>query len=58
MVVSFTPPPLYLQGRRHWYPLNRKLGEPETIWTLYGGEKSMPLLGIKHSDSSVVQNLF
>jgi hypothetical protein len=25
-VVSFTPRPLYLQGKSYWYPLDRRLG--------------------------------
>jgi hypothetical protein len=29
-VVSFTPRPLYPQGKSHWYPLDRKLGEPQS----------------------------
>jgi hypothetical protein len=29
-VVSFTPRPLYRQGKSPWYPLGRKLGEPQS----------------------------
>jgi hypothetical protein len=29
-VVSFTLPPLYPQGKRPWYPLNRSLGGPQS----------------------------
>jgi hypothetical protein len=28
-VVSFTPRPLYLQGKSPWYPLSRRLGGPQ-----------------------------
>jgi hypothetical protein len=28
-MVSFTPRPLYPQGKSPWYPLNRKLGGPQ-----------------------------
>jgi hypothetical protein len=30
-VVSFTPWPLYPQGKRHWYPLDRRLVGPIAI---------------------------
>jgi hypothetical protein len=29
-VVSFTPRPLYPQGKSPWYPLDRRLGEPQS----------------------------
>jgi hypothetical protein len=29
-VVSFTPQPLYPQGKRRWYPLDRRLGGPQS----------------------------
>jgi len=29
-VVSFTPRPLYLQGKSPWYPLDRRLGGPQS----------------------------
>jgi hypothetical protein len=29
-VVSFTPRPLYPQGRSPWYPLDRRLGGPQS----------------------------
>jgi hypothetical protein len=29
-VVSFTPLPLYPQGRNPWHPLNRRLGGPRS----------------------------
>jgi hypothetical protein len=29
-VVSFTPQPLYLQGKSPWYPLDRRLGGPQS----------------------------
>jgi hypothetical protein len=30
-VVSFTPRPLYPQGKRHWYPLGRRLVGPKAV---------------------------
>jgi hypothetical protein len=47
-MVSFTPRPLYPQGKNPWYTLNRRLGEPQNrSW--YGGEKknSQPPPGIE-----------
>jgi hypothetical protein len=29
-VVSFTPQLLYSQGKRPWYPLDRRLGRPQS----------------------------
>jgi len=29
-VVSFTPRPLYPQGKSPWYPLDRRLGDPQS----------------------------
>jgi hypothetical protein len=29
-VVSFTPRPLYPQGKSPWYPLDRRLGGPQS----------------------------
>jgi hypothetical protein len=34
-VVSFTPRPLYPQGKSPWYPLDRRLGGPQ-IGTILG----------------------
>jgi hypothetical protein len=47
-VVSFTPRPLYLQGKSPWYPLDRRLGGPQS-WSGRGGEEknSQPLLGLE-----------
>jgi hypothetical protein len=36
-VVSFTPQPLYPQGKSSRYPLNRRLGEPQSH-SGHGGE--------------------
>jgi hypothetical protein len=51
-VVSFTLRPLYSQGYSPWYPLNRKLGEPQSrsghcvvqknVWPLPGIEPRPP----------------
>jgi hypothetical protein len=41
-VVSFTPRQLYPQGKRPWYPLDRKLGGPQSRsgrGNVSGGEK-------------------
>jgi hypothetical protein len=47
-VVSFTPRPLYRQGKSPWYPLDRRLGEPQSLSGRGGEEKnSQPLLGIE-----------
>jgi hypothetical protein len=32
-VVHFTPNPLYSQGKKPQYPLNKKLGQPETFYS-------------------------
>jgi len=37
-VVSFTPRPLYSQGKIPWYPLDRSLSEPQSK-SGHGGEK-------------------
>jgi hypothetical protein len=47
-VVSFTPRPLYSQGNSPWYPLDRRLGEPQSRSGHNGKEKnSQPLQGIE-----------
>jgi hypothetical protein len=47
-VVSFTPRPLYPQGKSPWYPLDRKLGGPQSRSEPGGEEKnSQPLPGLK-----------
>jgi hypothetical protein len=47
-VVSFTPRPLYPQGKRPWYPLDRRMGGPQN-WSGRGGEEknSSPLPGLE-----------
>jgi hypothetical protein len=45
-VVSFTPRPLFLQGKSPWYPLDRRLGGPQSRSGCGGEEKnSQPLPG-------------
>jgi hypothetical protein len=39
-VVSFTPRLLYFQGKSPWYPLDRRLGEPQSRSGRGGEEKS------------------
>jgi hypothetical protein len=47
-VVSFTPQPLYPRGKRPWYPLDRRLGGPQSRSGRGGEEKnSQPLLEIE-----------
>jgi hypothetical protein len=47
-VVSFTPRPLYPQGKNPWYPLNRRLGGPQSRFGHCGEEKnSQPPPGIE-----------
>jgi hypothetical protein len=47
-LVSFTPRPLYPQGKSLWYPLDRRLGGPQ-IRSGHGGEEknSQPLPGLE-----------
>jgi hypothetical protein len=40
-VVSFTTQPLYLQGKSPWYPLDRRLGGPQSR-SGRGGEEKNP----------------
>jgi hypothetical protein len=47
-VVSFTPRPLYPQGKRSWYPLDRRPGGPQSRSGRGGEEKnSQPPPGIE-----------
>jgi hypothetical protein len=39
-VVSFTPLPLYPQGKSPWYPLDRRLGGPQSRSGRGGLEKN------------------
>jgi hypothetical protein len=39
--VSFTHRPLYPQGKSRWYPLDRKLGGPQSR-SGHGGEEKIP----------------
>jgi hypothetical protein len=39
-VVSFTPRPLYPQGKSPWYPLDRELGGPQSQFGHGGEEKN------------------
>jgi len=43
-VVSFTPRPLYPQGKSPWYPLDRRLGGPQSHSGHGGEEKNSQLL--------------
>jgi hypothetical protein len=47
-VISFTPRPLYLQENCPWYPLNRRLGGPQSRSGRGGEEKNFqPLTGLE-----------
>jgi hypothetical protein len=47
-VISFTPQPLYILGKSRWYPLDRRLGGPQSRSGRGGEEKnSQPLPGIE-----------
>jgi hypothetical protein len=53
--VSFTPRPLYPQGKSPWYPLDRRLGGPQNRSGSGGEEKnSQPLPGLEPSISHPV----
>jgi hypothetical protein len=47
-VISFTHQPLYPQGESTWYPLDRRLGGPQSR-SGHGGEEknSQPLPGLE-----------
>jgi hypothetical protein len=46
-VVNFSPRPLYPQVKSPWYPLDRRLGEPQSLSGRGGEEKnSQPLPGL------------
>jgi hypothetical protein len=46
--VTFTPRPLYTQGKSPWYPLDRRLGGPHSRSRRDGEEKnSQPLPGLE-----------
>jgi hypothetical protein len=47
-VVSFTPRPLYSRGKSPWYPLDRRLGGPQS-WSVPCGVEInlLPLPGIE-----------
>jgi hypothetical protein len=52
-VVSLTPRPLYPQRESPWYPLDRRLGGPQSLSGRGGGEKnSQPLPGL---DPPIIQ---
>jgi hypothetical protein len=54
-VVSFTPRPLYPQGKSTWYPLDRKLGGTQSRSGRGGEQKnSQPLPGL---EPSIIQHV-
>jgi len=44
-VVGFTPCPLYPQGKSPHYPLERRLGGPQS-WAGCGGEEENPIIAL------------
>jgi hypothetical protein len=47
---SFTALLLYPQGKSPWYPLNRRLGGPQSrSWRSGVEENSLPLSGLEHT---------
>jgi hypothetical protein len=51
-VVSFTPLPLYPRGKRLRYPLDRRLGRPQSRSGRCGEEKKLALPAIEPEPSS------
>jgi hypothetical protein len=57
-VVSFTPRPLYPQGKSPWYPLDRRMGGPQSRSGRGGDEKnSQPLPELEPPDHNIKMNL-
>jgi hypothetical protein len=46
-VASFTPRPLYPRGKGPCYPLDRRLGEPQSRSVRYGEVKFFTLPGLE-----------
>jgi hypothetical protein len=58
-VVSFTPRPLYPRGNRPQYPLNRRLGEPQSRSGRCAIEKNfLPVLGIEPGRPACIPSLY
>jgi hypothetical protein len=53
-MVSFTPWPLYLQGKRPWYPLDRRLGGPHNPSGQHEEEKILDCTRTRGSQDSIV----
>jgi hypothetical protein len=43
--VSYTPQPLYPRGKKPWYPLQRRLGGPQSRYGQHGEEKILDPTG-------------
>jgi len=53
--VSFTPRLFYSHGKNPWYPLDRRLGEPQSRSGRGGEDKnSQPLPGLEPRSSSPI----
>jgi hypothetical protein len=46
-LVSFTSRLLYPRGKSPWYPLDRRLGGSQPVWTTWRGENIWPLPGLE-----------
>jgi len=56
-VVSFTPLPLYPQGKIPWYPLDRRLGGPQSLSGRGGEEKQLITFYVFHIHNMKVGDL-
>jgi hypothetical protein len=54
-VVSFTPRPIYSRGKSPRYPVDRRLGGPQSRSGRHGEVKILDTTGDSNSDPSVVQ---
>jgi hypothetical protein len=54
-VVSFTPRPLYFQGKSPWYPLDRRLGGPGTVLNTVVKRKILGFRRISNPRPLIVQ---
>jgi hypothetical protein len=56
-VVSFTQRPLYTQGKSPWYPLDRRMGGPQSRSGRRGVEKNSQPLPVKNGNTSEILKL-
>jgi hypothetical protein len=55
--VSFTPRPLYPRGKTPRYPLDRKLGGPQSLSGRFGEEKILDTTGLELRSYSPARSL-